>query len=237
MLETIAYTHAETALTGYLARPQGTPRAAIVIFPTIVNVNDHMRRRAAMLADAGYLAMIADFYGESVPSFAAAGPLADALRADPVFYRARLAAAVRALRDHPYANGLPMAVIGYCMGGGAAIETARDGQDLVAAVSFHGLLETALPAQHGAVKARLLVLHGDADPMVPRDQVLTFQDEMNRARANWHFHSYSGVKHGFTDPESDLRDLDAVAYNASADRQSWAAMISFLDEALAEGRA
>src|SRR5690606_17810197 len=133
--------------------------------------------------------MIADFYGEPVASFAAAGPLADRLRADPVYYRARLAAAINALRTHPYARDLPMAAIGYCMGGGAAIEAARDGQDLVAAVSFHGLLGTALPARPGALKARLLVLHGDADPMVPREQVLAFQDEMTRAGANWHFHS------------------------------------------------
>jgi dienelactone hydrolase len=231
--ELLAYTHAETALTGYLARPEGAARAAIVIFPTIANVNDHMHRRARMLADAGYLAMIADFYGEPVTSFAAAGSLADKLRADPAFYRARLAAAIRALRTHPYAQGLPMAAIGYCMGGGAAIEAARDGQDLLAAVSFHGLLGTALPAQRGAVKARLLVLQGDADPMVPREHVLAFQDEMNRAGVNWHFHSYSGVRHGFTDPASDGRDLDAVAYNASADRQSWAAMLGFLDEVLA----
>ncbi len=230
-LQSVPYRHAEFALTGHLARPQAIARAAIVIFPTIVNVNDHMRRRASMLADAGYLTMIADFYGEPVSSSAAAGPLADTLRADPVFYRARLAAAIHALRHHSDAQGLHMAAIGYCMGGGAAMETARDGQDLVAAVSFHGLLATALPAQPGSVKARLLVMHGDADPMVPRGQVLAFQDEMTHAGADWHFHTYGGVKHGFTDPESDLRDLDAVAYSASADRQSWAAMISFLDEA------
>ena len=231
--ELIAYTHAETALTGVLVRPEGTPRAGIVIFPTIVNVNDHMRRRARMLAEAGYLTMIADFYGEPVASFAAAGPLADKLHADPEFYRARLAAAIRALRTHPYAQGLAVAAIGYCMGGEAALEAARDGQDLLAAVSFHGLLGTALRSQPGAIKARLLVLHGDADPMVPREHVLAFQDEMNRAGANWHFHSYSKARHGFTDPASDERDLEAVAYNASADRQSWAAMIAFLDEILA----
>lgn len=236
-LEAVSYTHAGTALVGYLARPEGVPRGAIVIFPTIVNVNDHMRKRARMLADAGYLVMIADFYGEPVASFAAAGPLANDLRSDPAFYRARLAVAIRTLRDHPSAERLQMAAIGYCMGGGAAIETARDGQDLIAAISFHGLLGSALPAQQGAVKARLLVLHGEADPMVPREQVFAFQDEMTRAGADWHFHSYSGVKHGFTDPESDLRDLDAVAYNASADRQSWAAMLSFLDEVFAGDQA
>ena len=64
------------------------------------------------------------------------------------------------------------------------------------------------------------------------EQVIAFMEEMDQAGANWHLHAYSGVRHGFTDPGSDERDLDAVAYDPSADRQSWAAMMSFLDEVL-----
>lgn len=231
-MELIEYRHGETALAGLLARCAGLPRAAIVLYPTIVNANEAMERRAGMLADAGFLVMIADFYGEPVPDFPTGQALAGALRADPLFYRARLAAAIAALRDLPEAGALPMIAVGYCMGGGAALEMARDGQEIVAAISFHGLLDTPLPARPGAIKARLLVLHGDADPMVPREQVGAFMEEMDRAGANWHLHAYSGVRHGFTDPGSDLRDLDAVAYNKSADRQSWAAMMALLDEVL-----
>lgn len=230
-LEPLVYDHAGARLTGLLARPSGIARAAIVLYPTIVNANEAMERRARMLADAGFLVMIADFYGEPVADFAAGQALAGALRTDPAFYRARLAAAIEALRGA--APGLPMIAVGYCMGGGAALEAARDGQDLVAAISFHGLLATPLPAKSGAVKARLLVLHGDADPMVPREQVAAFMAEMDHAGANWHLHAYSSVRHGFTDPASDLRDLDAVAYDASADRQSWRSALAFLDEVLA----
>ncbi len=231
-LEPVAYSHGDIPLTGWLARPVGPARAAVVIYPTIANANNAVERRAGMLAKAGYIAFIADFYGQPVDDFAHAGKLAGELRADPAFYRERLAAAISALRAVPETGSLPVAAIGYCMGGGAALEVARDGQDIVAAVSFHGLLETPLPATSGSVKARVLVLHGDADPMVPRSHVTAFWEEMDRAGANWHFHSYSDVKHGFTDPASDKRDLDAVAYDASADRQSWKAMLSFLDEVL-----
>lgn len=229
-LEPLAYRDGDIALTGWLARPAAKPRAAVVVFPTIVNVNAAMERRAAMLADAGYLAMIADFYGQPVESFAAAGPLAQELRSDPHSYRARLRAAMAALRGLPEAAGLPMAAIGFCMGGQAALEAARDGAELGAVVSFHGLLDTQLPAAPGAIKARILVCHGDADPMVPRAVVSSFWEEMDRAGADWYFHSYSGVRHGFTDPASDARGLDAVKYNASADRQSWAAMLSLFGE-------
>jgi dienelactone hydrolase len=183
-----------------------------------------------MLADVGYVAMVADLYGEPVPSFEAAAPLAQKLRATTETYRARLVAALRAMKAHPATQGLPAAAIGYCMGGQAALELARTGADISAAVSFHGLLDTQQSALPGAIKARLLLCHGDADPLVPRAQVLAFWEEMDAAGARWHFHSYSGVKHGFTDPASDARGLPAIGYNASADRQSWAATMSLLDE-------
>jgi dienelactone hydrolase len=78
----------------------------------------------------------------------------------------------------------------------------------------------------------VLVCHGDADPLAPRDHVLAFWEEMDAVDARWHFHSYSGVKHGFTDPGSDARGLAAIGYDASADRQSWAALMGLLDEIL-----
>lgn len=232
-LDKIAYRDGNVALTGWLARPASQPRGAVVIFPTIMNANPPMERRAHMLADAGYLAFIADLYGETPESFETVGKLADSLRRTPAHYRRRLAAAIAALRGLADADGLKLAAIGYCMGGQAALEAARDGQNLVAAVSFHGLLATDQPAAAGSIKARILVCHGDADPMVPREHVLRFWEEMDTAGARWHFHAYSGVRHGFTDPGSDARGLDAIAYDASADRQSWAAMLSLFDEVFA----
>jgi len=235
VLEPIPYRDGVTGLTGWLARPpaRSRPRAAVLVLPTIANITPAVARKAAALAEAGYLALIADFYGQDVPSFAAARPLAEALRTDADAYRARIAAGLAALVAVPGAAGLPLAAIGFCMGGQAALELARSGADIRAVVSFHGLLDTARPAMPGTIKARILVCHGDADPMAPRAAVLTFWQEMDTAGADWHFHSYAGVRHGFTDPASDARGVEAVRYNPSADRQSWAAMRSFFDEVLA----
>lgn len=229
MLEQVFYRDGDLALTGFLARPEGKARAAVVIFPTIANVTSAIERRAAMLAEAGFVALIADFYGEPVDSFEASRPLAEKLRADVDVYRTRLMAAVTALSDQPAGAGLPLAAIGYCMGGQAALETARAGADIAVVASFHGLLETTRPANE-PITPRLLVCHGDADPMVPRAHVVRFWEEMDAVGAHWHFHSYSGVKHGFTDPGSDARGLPAIAYDASADRQSWAALMGLFDE-------
>lgn len=231
-LESLPYRHGDVGLTAWLARPDGAPRAAILVLPTIANVTPAIERRAGMLADRGYLALIPDFYGEPVADFAAAGPLAEKLRADTDHYRARLAAGLDLLRSLPEAKALPVAAIGYCMGGQAALEMARDGHDLFAAVSFHGILTTARPAQPDTIRAPLLICHGDADPLVPREQVVAFWQEMDHAGARWHFHAYSGVKNGFTDPGSEARGMPAIGYDASADRQSWTAMLNLFDELL-----
>lgn len=227
--EQLIYTDVDVALTGHLVQPHGKARAAVVIFPTIANTTPAIERRAAMLAEAGFVAMIADFYGQPAATFEASQRLAEKLRADVDVYRGRLLAALEALRVHPVAEGLPLAAIGYCMGGQAALELARTGADLALAGSFHGLLETARPAER-PIKPRLLICHGDADPMVPREHVQRFWAEMDAVGARWHFHAYSGTKHGFTDPGSDARGLPAIAYDASADRQSWAALMAMFDE-------
>ena len=229
-MESLNYADADTALTGLLARPDGVARAAIVVFPTIMNPTRFVLAKAADLAARGYLALVADFYGAEPSSMDHARELALAIRATPEGYRQRLRAAVKALANLPEAAGLPIGAIGFCMGGQAALELAREGAPLFAAVSFHGLLDTDMPAEPGAVSARILVCHGDADPMVPRAQVVKFWEEMDHAGADWHFHSYAQVKHGFanTDPNPN----PATGYNASADRQSWSAMHALFDEVL-----
>ena len=227
----LAYTDAHTALTGQLYRPAGTPRAAVLVMPTIMNPTPAVEAKAQALADAGYLALVADFYGQTPEDFDGARRCAADVRQTPEQYRQRLRAGLRALVSVEGARDLPVAAIGFCMGGQAVLELARDGAPLFAAVSFHGLLDTQMPAEPGAVRARILVCHGDADPMVPRGQVVKFWEEMDHAGADWHFHSYAGVKHGFTNPGPTSNP--ATAYNASADRQSWAAMHALFDEVLA----
>lgn len=233
-LEPIAYVDRGTGLTGWLARPADKPRAAILVWPTIANVTPAIERRARLLADQGYLAFIGDFYGEPVADFAAAGPLATALRGDVDHYRARLHAGLAAMRALPGLAALPQASIGYCMGGQAALELARSGADLRFVASYHGLFTTDRKASGDAAhKPRVLVFHGDADPLAPREHVLGLWEELDAAGYDWHFHAYAGVRHGFTDPGSDARGMAALGYDANADRQSWLALLAFADEAFA----
>ncbi|WP_305096073.1 dienelactone hydrolase family protein [Croceibacterium aestuarii] len=233
-VETIAYQDGVTALTGLVYRPVGTPRAAVAVYPTIMNQVGVVLDKAQALADAGYLAMVADFYGKQPASFEQSREFVGEIRATPEDLRRRIRMGLKALVSVPGAEGLPLLAIGFCLGGRAVLELAREGAPLEAVASFHGLLDTELPAEPSKVTARILVCHGDDDPMVPRSQVMAFWEEMDAAGANWHFHSYSGVKHGFTNPASPPGN-DAVGYDASADRQSWSAMLELFDEVLGKG--
>jgi dienelactone hydrolase len=227
-LERVDYRDGDVRLTGWLARPTGLPRAAVAVFPTIMNLTPAVEAKALALAGGGFLAFVADYYGETPADFTRAGTLAFALRADTDAYRARLHSALSTLAE--IAPTVPQAAIGFCMGGQAVLELARDDADLAVVASFHGLLETSRPAET-SIRARILVCHGDADALVPRTHVMRFWEEMGSVKASWHFHSYSGVPHGFTNPNPSPMN-GSISYDASADRQSWAAMLSLFDEVL-----
>jgi dienelactone hydrolase len=236
-VQQFTYRHGDVELSGYMAQPSRYPRAGILIVPTIAGPTKLMFDRARWLASLGYSAMVCDLYGKgALEDIREARKLADALRADAQYYRERFRCALEELRTRSKLANSRLAAIGYCMGGEIVLEMARGGEDIALVVSFHGLLATPLPAKRGVIKSRILVCHGRADPLVPPKQMRAFLEEMDIAGADCHVHIYSGVLHGFTDVSSTSKSLEAVRYNASADRQSKAAMLSMFDEVFETNR-
>ncbi len=225
----VGYSDGQVDLVARHARPQGPVRAAIAIYPTFMNSTPAVEAKALQLVQAGYAVLIGDFYGPESPSSAEEAFAAMRnLRGNPQAMRQRLGATLDLLRQME--PDIPHLAVGFCLGGMAVLEMARDGQDLAAVCSFHGLLDTPLPAT-APIKPRILICHGDADTLVSRSQVMALWEEMDAVSAKWHFHSYAGVAHGFTNPRA-LDGSPNPAYDPSADRQSWAAMHSFFDEVL-----
>ena len=227
-LEPLAYSDGPTPLSGWLARPAGSARAAVAVFPTFMNITPGVAAKAAALAAAGCLALIGDFYGPDAPCDSG-GALAamERLRADPLAMRARLRATLAALETVAPPT-IPRMAVGFCLGGMAVLELARDGADLALAASFHGLLTTPLPAT-APIKPRLLICHGDADALVPRSDVIALWEELDLVGADWHFMAFAGVAHGFTNPLTPA-GAPNPAYNPGAERQSWAALMGLIDE-------
>jgi dienelactone hydrolase len=100
-------------------------------------------------------------------------------------------------------------------------------------VNFYGDLTTQHPARKGGIKAKILVLNGADDPMIPPEQVNKFKQEMATAKANYKFVDYPGAKHLFSRPDADAIAKKynlPLAYDAKADRESWVEMQSFLQQ-------
>ena len=125
-----------------------------------------------------------------------------------------------------------MVAIGYCFGGGTALELARSGSDVDGVVSFHGNLDTPNAADAKNIKTSVLVLHGANDPYVPAEQVTAFEQEMREAGVDWRLISFGGAVHSFTDKGAGNDPSQGAAYNEKADNRSWEYLQDFLEEAV-----
>jgi dienelactone hydrolase len=224
-------------LRGYLAfdETSAARRPGVLVFHEGLGLGDFAMARARHLAELGYVAFAADMFGDrrNARNLTEVAKLVGDLRAEPDTLRARARAALTTLAALPQVDAGRMAAIGFCFGGSVVLELARDGADLKAAVSFHGVLTTRTPAVAGQVKASVLVLTGADDPLAPPDQLLAFENEMRAAEvADWQVISYGNTLHGFTNPAADGSMLRTAMYNAQADRRSWASMQGLFDEVL-----
>lgn len=229
----------EVNLRGYLAHDEAAgKRPGVLVFHEGLGLGDFAMERARRLAARGYVALAADMFGErrQAADLQQAMTLIGGLRTNPAELRARARAALATLTALPEVDAARCAAIGYCFGGTVALELARDGAELKAVASFHGVLSTTQPAASGAVKASVLVLTGADDPLAPPDQVAAFEDEMRGGKVtDWQVISYGNALHGFANPSADGSIMESAHYNAQADRRSWAAMHGLFDEVLALG--
>jgi dienelactone hydrolase len=226
-------------LRGYLAWDGGRegPRPGVLVVHEWWGNNDYTRKRADMLAELGYVALAVDMYGEGkvVDTPKEAGALSGEAGKNMDVSEKRFAAARALLARQPDVDAGRIAAIGYCFGGRIVLEMARRGSDLVGVVSFHGSLGTSAPAKPGAIKGKLLVLNGAADPFVKPDQIDAFKKEMQAAGVTYTFIDYPGAVHAFTSPaatENGKKFNLPLAYDADADQKSWAEMQRFLQTVL-----
>ena len=232
----IEYKQGNTVLQGLVAWDGAAKgkRPGVLVVHEWWGHNEHARNQAKRLAEAGYVGFALDMYGKGKVATHAKDAEAFMTEAtkDPAALAARFNAALEQLKQDPRVDTGKIAAIGYCFGGSVVLGRARAGADLAAVVSFHGSLGTKSPAEKGKVKARVLVLTGADDPMIPPEQVAAFGREMEAAGATFRVVSYPGARHGFTNPDADKAGMDALAYNAEADQKSWAAMLALFKEVL-----
>lgn len=212
-------------------------RPGLLMAPNWMGVSQGALDVARQVAGHGYVVLVADLYGKDVrpngPDQAGAAMMP--LKNDRALLRKRMQAAFKTLQAQAGKSPLDttkLASFGFCFGGCCALELARDGAPLAAAVSFHGTLDTPNPADAKNIKGAVLVLDGASDPLVPRDSLPAFAKEMTDAGVDWALTSYGGAVHSFTDPHAQVPGM--MQYDAKVARRAFQAMFDLLDERFGE---
>ncbi len=221
---------------GFYARDKDAdgPRPGIIVVHEWWGCNDFVRERARRLAEAGYCAFAIDMFGGGAtadkPDQAAA--LMNGVLQDIPAATARMKGAYDVLLEQDGVDASRTGAMGYCFGGAVVLHMARIGMPLSAVVSFHGALGAFHEAEPGSIKPRILICHGGADQMVSMDDLESFRQEMDKARADYEIIVYDDAMHGFTNPQATERGQKygvPLAHDADADAASWQAMRDLFD--------
>jgi dienelactone hydrolase len=215
----------------FVGRRDGQARPTAIMIPSVMGITDLEIGWARQLVELGYNGFVADVFGKEFRGAERDVMFAEMnrIRADRGDLLRRLEHVLDVATRLNEVKADELVVSGYCFGGMCALDLARSGIDIAAAVSFHGLFDPpGLPPQK--ITAKVVAFHGWDDPMVPPEKVVALGQELTEAGSDWQIHAYGHVGHGFTNPHAADLQIDGVAYNALAAERSWTSFINLLEE-------
>lgn len=230
----VTYSSGKTELKGFIAYPAGAEKhPAVIVVHEWWGHDDYARTRAIKLAELGYVGFAIDMYGggkqASHPEDAQKFMMEALSNMDEAVKRFDAAKAL--ISGDARVDASKLGAIGYCFGGAVSLHMARIGTDLDVIGVFHGNLGTKKPMARGVFGGKILIANGEADPMVPKEQVDAFKKEMDKAKATYEVVEYANAKHAFTNPaatENGTKFSLPLEYNAEADAASWQKLTDLL---------
>jgi dienelactone hydrolase len=234
----LTYEAGDTQLKGFLAFPATAvdKRPGVLIAHEWWGLNEHTKQVARKVAELGYVALAIDMYGNGNNSEhpADAKGWMMAVMQNPQEGEKRFEAGKAALLADAHVDPTRVAAMGYCMGGALVLQAARRGDHFRAVAVFHGNYATEAPLQKGKFDGKIFIAHGEADSFSTPEQVAGIKKELDDAGVVYELVSYPNAKHGFTNPQAtelgQKNGLD-LAYDAEADKQSWAKLQDVLAHA------
>jgi dienelactone hydrolase len=215
----------------FVGRRDDQKRPTVLLIPTVMGVTDLEIGMARQLVELGFNGFVADLFGKKfrgAPRDVCFGEMKRLASDRPALLR-RLLAVLDQVRSLDEVESGGIVAAGFCFGGMCALDIARSGADIAAAVSFHGLFDPpGLPPL--PITAKIAAFHGWEDPMVPPDKVVALAKELTDAGADWQIHAYGHVGHGFTNPKAHEIGIDGVFYDKVAAERSWTSFIDLLEE-------
>lgn len=197
--KTVSYKSGDETVQGMLYTPSGKGT-----FPGVIAIHewwgldDWVKEQASKLSDQGYVVLAVDLYRGKV---ATTPDLAhELMRGLPEDRAARdLHAAFEYLQSQPNVKKDRIGAIGWCMGGGFALNMALREPTLAAAAIHYGHLATD-SEQLKKINAAILGIFGGQDRGIPIEDVKKFEQTLKQLGKKVEIKIYPDAGHAFENP-------------------------------------
>lgn len=219
--KTVSYKSGNETVQGVLYTPAGKgPFPALVVIHEWWGLNDWVKEQASRLADEGYVALAVDLYRGKV---ATTPEMAHEIMRGVPEDRAKrdLHAAVEFLKSQTDVKKDRIGAIGWCMGGGYALDVTLQEPDLAATVINYGHLATD-PDALKKINGPILGLFGAQDHGITPDDVHKFEQALKQLGKKIDVKIYDDAGHAFENPNN--KD----GYRADDAADAWKRTVTFL---------
>jgi len=232
MLERIVSMHAahrsgKEVVDGFLSRPTaGGERAAIVLVHGYRGLDDGQRAVTRRFAQEGFVCLSPDlFHGQTYHTLEECALKKTSLDIPRAVNN--IVDSVPYLRKLPWVGNKPVAVLGFCMGGGLALYTLAQSKAFAAGVIYYQSMFPD-PEDLAGIGAPLLCHYGTDDPGTTKTEIDMFRASLDKYKKKYHIEMYAGAGHAFlNNPQSKN------AANREAAEKSVAKTVRWLRKTLA----
>lgn len=198
MIDTL---HHDGSFSAYVAQPEDTPKAAIIVIQEIFGVNPGIRAKCDEWAKAGYLAIAPDLFWRLRPEIELDPDIATEFQEALGFMHRfdqdkgieDIEATIRAVRA--MIGGGKVGCTGYCLGGRLAFMTAAR-TDIDASVGYYGVGIDGLLGEKNAIAHPVMLHVPMADHFVdPAAQKRMHEGLDDHPKVT--IHDYPELDHGF----------------------------------------
>jgi carboxymethylenebutenolidase len=217
--KTVPYKSGDETVQGILYTPSGNgPFPALIVIHEWWGLNDWVKDQASKLSDQGYVALAVDLYRGKVATTPEEAH--EIMRGVPEDRAKRdLHAAFEFLASRPNVKKSRIGAIGWCMGGGYALDVALQEPTLAADVINYGHLATDREALK-KINAPILGLFGAQDRGITPDDVHKFGETLDQLGKKAELKIYDDAGHAFENPNNKdgYRPADAAdAWNRTVE--------------------
>ena len=217
----VTYSSGNDKVQGMLYTPSAKgPFPAIIVIHEWWGLNDWVKEQASKLADQGYVALAVDLYrGKVATTQDEAHELMRGVPEDRA--KQDLDAAFTYLKSQNNVRGERIGAIGWCMGGGYALDVALQQPALAADVINYGHLAVDQSSLK-KINAPILGIFGGKDRGIPVEDVKKFQQTMQQLGKKIDIVIYPDAGHAFENPNNK------EGYRAQDAQDAWKHITEFL---------